>query len=441
MDNLKFLLQTYYRPLSAMSELMDKGSWFLAAIFVFVVSAVFYFTVNQKLHEAYSVPVYEEYYSEQSRKLEMSEEQYEQMARDYQKAVREHQQVPIIGDRILYFFSFEPNGFYRPLISLACFYVPLSVLLITLFGGIGSFGTILQRDYGTLSTCAMTAWTAAHLPFALLGILLYKQNIDPQIYLGFWLASGLIFAILMIFAFRVVFGVSYAVAIFTAATSWLGFSVGMYVFKLVSPILFSPFILFYAYMYFGGTIKGEARGFGNSFRDRQNFKRNLQIATINPNDADSHVQLGIIYNQRRQTDKAFEHFTKAFEIDKNEPDANYELGKIARQRGELNKAIEYFSTVVAQNDKYTLSEIWREIGATYFAANMLAEARNALETFVERRPFDSEGLYHLGKILKIQGETGRANEMFEQAIESAKNAPTHRRQELRIWSKLAQKEI
>ncbi len=96
---------------------------------------------------------------------------------------------------------------------------------------------------------------------------------------------------------------------------------------------------------------------------------------------------------------------------------------------------------MAQNDKYALSEIWREIGVTYLATNMLTEAKNALETFVARRPFDSEGLYHLGKILKTQGETGRANEMFEQAIESSKNATNHRRQELKAWSKLAQKEI
>jgi hypothetical protein len=40
-----------------------------------------------------------------------------------------------------------------------------------------------------------------------------------------------------------------------------------------------------------------------------------------------------------------------------------------------------------------LSEIWREIGATYLAANMLNEAREALEKFVERRAFDPEGLY------------------------------------------------
>jgi cytochrome c-type biogenesis protein CcmH/NrfG len=72
---------------------------------------------------------------------------------------------------------------------------------------------------------------------------------------------------------------------------------------------------------------------------------------------------------------------------------------------------------------------------------MLAESREALEKFVERRAFDSEGLYYLGTVFKAQNETDKAREMFEQVVESARNSPDYRRRELRHWSKLAQKEI
>jgi Flp pilus assembly protein TadD len=441
MENLKLLFQLYFRPAFAMSELMDKGSWFLAAVFVFVVSCGFYFTVNAKLNAAYNVPKYDDYYSEQSRGLELSDEQYEQMERDYMNAVKNHPQVPVVGDKLFWFFSFEPKGFYRPLISLAVFYVPLTILLITLFASLGNFGVIFQRDYGTLSTCALMAWTASHLPFAIAGILLYSLEINPLIYLAFWLASGLLFAVLMIFALRTVFGASYPHAGLVVSTSWIAFSLGMFLYGFISPWLFSPFILFYAFMYFGGSAMGEARGFGNAFRERQNFKRYLQNATVNPRDADAHVQLGLIYSQRRQDAKAFEHFTKAVEIDKDEVDANYELGKIARKKGEFQQALNYFSVVLEQNEKHALSEVWREIGATYLDANMLAEARKPLETFVERRPVDSEGLYYLGKVLKAQGETDKAREMFTDAIESAKTSPDYRKRELKYWSKLAEKEL
>jgi tetratricopeptide (TPR) repeat protein len=149
----------------------------------------------------------------------------------------------------------------------------------------------------------------------------------------------------------------------------------------------------------------------------------------------------LIYLQRRQEAKALEHFNKAFAIDPEEIDANYELGKIARAKGNLQEALNHFSIVVEQNDKHALSEVWREIGATYLEANMLTEARDALEKFVDRRAFDPEGLYHLGRVLKAQGEIEKAREKFELAVDSAKTSPDYRRRESRQWVKLAQREI
>jgi tetratricopeptide (TPR) repeat protein len=109
--------------------------------------------------------------------------------------------------------------------------------------------------------------------------------------------------------------------------------------------------------------------------------------------------------------------------------------------GELQKALDHFAVVVEQDDKFRLSEIWREIGATYLEAGMLAEARDALEKFVERRNVDPEGLYYLGKVLKAVGERERAREMFEAAIESARTSPYFRSRQLGQWAKLARKEI
>jgi tetratricopeptide (TPR) repeat protein len=167
----------------------------------------------------------------------------------------------------------------------------------------------------------------------------------------------------------------------------------------------------------------------------------LHNATVNPKDADAHVQLALIYLQRRQEAKALEHLNKAVEIDPNEIDANYELGKIARRKGDLQEAIDRFSVAVEQNDKHSLSEIWREIGATYLEADMLSEAREALEKFVERRSVDLEGLYYLGKVLKAQGETDKAREIFEQVVESAKTSPEYHRRRATHWRKSARKEI
>jgi tetratricopeptide (TPR) repeat protein len=262
-----------------------------------------------------------------------------------------------------------------------------------------------------------------------------------MIYLAMWFASGLLFGTFVLFSVRTVFGVGFGVAAVPVLVSWLSFPIGMYVFQYVSPWLFSPFLIIFAVMYFGGYLGSELRGFGDTFGRRQDFNKYLHSSTINPKDADAHVQLGLIYLQRRQDSKAIEHFRKAFEIDPTEIDANYHLGRIDRQNGDLQQALDHFTVVVEQDDKYSLNEIWREIGETYMAAKMPDEALYALEKYVSRRPVDPEGLYYLGKVLAKTGQTDRAKEMFEQAIESVRIAPSYRQHELRKWSKLAEKEL
>ena len=101
-------------------------------------------------------------------------------------------------------------------------------------------------------------------------------------------------------------------------------------------------------------------------------------ATINPRDASAHYQLGLIYQYRRQYGEAISRFQKAVEIAHDETDAHFQLGRIAREQNRLQDAINHFSVVLEQDDKHAHSEIWREVGATYLAASMFTEAKDAL---------------------------------------------------------------
>ena len=359
----------------------------------------------------------------------------------YSEANAARKKIPIVGDYFFKFFSFDSSRFYIPLLSISFLYVPLAILLLTFLGGLGNFGMVLRRDYMALSSCTLMAWAAAHLPFGIAGLALSSLDIPVEVYLALWCASGLIFGILMFFALRTVFGTDAGPNVIVVGSAWLAFTLGTYIFPHISPWLLSPFLLIYGFMYFGGSIRSEVGGMGNSFRQRQNLKRFLHNATINPRDADAHVQLGLIYKKRRQDTLAFEHFEKAYDIDPDEIDANYELGKITRAAKEYQKALDHFAVVVEQNDKHSVSEVWREIGATYLEAGMPAAARDALEKFVERRSLDPEGLYYLGMALKADGSDELAREKFNETIEAAKIAPSYQRREANHWKKLAQKEL
>ncbi|PYT01303.1 MAG: hypothetical protein DMF63_00160 [Acidobacteria bacterium] len=445
MENLKLLLQLYIRPAAAMSDIMDRGSWAFAAMSVLVIAIVFFATVNEKLHDAYRIPTLGEYYQPNYDSTGVdsptAEAEYKQSYENYQTAMASRQKIPIVGDAFFKFFSLDPGAFYQPLLAISIFFVPLLILLVSVFSQSGTFRIALTRDYAALATCSLMSWAAAHLPFEAVGAALYTSAASPEIYLGIWIASSLLFGVFMIFALRTVLGANYGVAAVTVGIGWIAFTIAMYVFRYVSPWMLSPFLLFWVVIYFGGFLGGEVRGFGNAFRQRQNFKRFLHNATVNPKDADAHIQLGLIYQQRRQDSKAFEHFSKALEIDPEEIDGNFQLGRIARENNELQKALDHFAIVVEQDDKYSLNEIWREIGATYLNANMYNEAADALEKFVDRRPVDPEGLYYFGRVLKAQGKSDRAREMFEQAIDSVNSSPSYREREIRKWKRLAEKEI
>ena len=428
-----------------MSDIIDRGSWMFGALLVLVVAIVFFATVNTKLHDAYRIPAMSEYYQPDYETTDFdspaAEAEYKRSLENYQNALASRQTIPVVGDKFFKFFSFDPGAFYQPLLAISIFYVPILVLLISIFSPIGSFSLVLRRDYGALATCSLMAWAAAHLPFAIIGAALSSTATSPLVHLGLWLGSSLLFGMFMVFALRTALGVNYGVAIVAVAVGWIGFSAAMYVFQYVSPWMLSPFLIFWVAIYFGGSLGSEARGLGNAFRQKQNFKRFLHNATVNPKDADAHLQLGLIYQQRRQDAKALEHFTKALEIDPEEIDANFQLGKIARQNGDLQGALNHFTIVLEQNDKYALNEIWREVGVTYLDAGMFNEAVDALEKYVDRRPVDPEGLYYFGRALKGLGDNDRAGEMFKQAVESVNSSPPYRRREIQKWRKLAEKEI
>ena len=251
-----------------------------------------------------------------------------------------------------------------------------------------------------------------------------------------WTGGTLVFGVLMVFALRTVFGASYGRSIAAVCLSPIAVVLEMIV--LASGALWlmaSPCILYMVYSYFRGNL-GDL---GSSFRRRQSFRHNLEVCTINPRDAEAHYQLGLIHQQRHQYTEAIARFRQAIEIDPNELDAHFQLGRIAREQGRPQEALDHFGEVISRDDKHSQSEIWREIGGTYQEVSMWEDARQALERFLERRPFDAEGLYRMAIVASKLNEPEKSREMLERCVEAVNTMPYYRRGEVRKWAKLAQK--
>jgi tetratricopeptide (TPR) repeat protein len=250
----------------------------------------------------------------------------------------------------------------------------------------------------------------------------------------------LYFALLIFFAVRTVFGTGSGAALVIVCLSWVPLVAAYFVWNPIRYLLSwlaSPFFLFYVWFF----LRGELGNLGAGLRSRQAFRRNLEAAAVNPHDGEAQYQLGLIYQQRRQFTEAIRRYQNAVTIDPSQTDAHFQLGRIAREQGRLKDALQHFQTVVNQDDRHNQSEILRELGALYVSARQFEDARHELAEYVERRPYDPEGLYHNGQALEGLGKTKEAVEMYERAAEAATLAPPYLRRLAGRWGRLARRQM
>ncbi len=325
-------------------------------------------------------------------------------------------------------------SFYTPLLMLAAAYVPGLLALASLVGRSGSLRVLFQRDYAGLLTCTAMGWAAAFLPLALVArmasVLLLLVLLWP---------CCVYFAVLMFFAVRTLFGLSNLAAAGTVSLSWLPVLLGNF---LIAPVLSllsmfaSPFFLILAVYY----LRNDFASIGDGFRRQQSLRRMLEAAAINPHDGEAQYQIGLIQQSRRRYTEAIERFRAAVAIDAGETDAHFQLGRIAFGQKRFADALAHFETVLAQDEKHSQSEIRRELGAACLALGRREDARRELALYVERRPYDPQGLYYYGRTLEELGDRQTARAIYAQAVEAARTAPRYRRRVVAEWSRLAQRQ-
>lgn len=365
------------------------------------------------------------------------------------------------------------NVFYAAtsLLPYAIVFVPLFAMVANLFDRRGSFGLVLQQEYASLASVIFYALIAANLVAVLISIFFHfsgvqaayvasstqsadqiksllklpvelQQELDRELRDPVFVAGSLfrtvkivLFTIGALEAVRKVFRLSFVRSI---AVVGLGYAAALLLspiwFLLFTKIIGSPFLLLMVFF----LVRGYFSGIVNNQRARAAFKQNLEAATINPRDSSAHYNLGLIHQQRGEMDQARERFQRAIEIDSDEIDAYYQLGRIARAQNRLPEAISQFEQVVQRDQSHAQHEIWREIGATYVAAAQFADARDALERFLDRRENDPQGLYLMGRAYAGLGDQKEAASSMQACIEAVKTAPAYKYRIEKRWLNEAQ---
>lgn len=316
------------------------------------------------------------------------------------------------------------------LLFLIVVFVPACLLAASMIEKRASFRVLLQRDYGALVSCALYAWTIAHLLTLLPALWIYEPNRanPPALVQALRLVPLPYFVLLMMIALNKILKLNYGRAVGTVALASLSLIaiplLSRFLFLLTSPLLLILVII---------LLKNFFDEIATSHRARESFERNLAASTLNPADAEAHYNLGLIYQERGQLDEAKACFQRAIEIRPDEADAHYQLGRIAREEGRLAEAISHFDAVVRESAEHSQNEVWREIGATYFQAGQLEDARAAFERFIAKRPSDAEGRYRYGLTLYRLGRREEAIDEMRACIEAVRTSPAYKYRADKRW--------
>jgi tetratricopeptide (TPR) repeat protein len=327
----------------------------------------------------------------------------------------------------------------KSLLILPVVFVPFCILLLAAWDRLGGALTILFRDYSPVLAGLLFAWSAAHVPVAILWWSPLMPNAALVVPLQ---AAGLI--LFVILAAPVLSTVTGAYLSHAAVTATLGLAVAALAAKLFTNsgnllyLFASPWLLYLAYQRFGGDIQA----LGGGLSERQNFKRQLEQATINPHDADAHYQLGLLYAGRRLPAEAEQSFRRSLAIDPKEPETLFALGRLLRhQEGRDTEARELLEQAAQINPKLCSYEVWRELGALELGTGNLDLALRYLTHYATAREYDPEGLVFYGQALRSAGRNAEAKSAFERAIEAVHGAPGFRRRDLSRWESQARQEL
>lgn len=155
-------------------------------------------------------------------------------------------------------------------------------------------------------------------------------------------------------------------------------------------------------------------------RARDAFQKALEL---NPNFTDVHNNLGVLYSEMGEREKAFKEFSLVVR-DPSFPSPEkplYNLGELYLREDNKELALMHFRRAVEKNPNFAMG--YRGLGKVYTA---LGDEQLAIESFeksIERNPKDLESLYELGRLYDGMGDTERAQEYYRRVVEVDRFSP------------------
>ncbi len=144
-----------------------------------------------------------------------------------------------------------------------------------------------------------------------------------------------------------------------------------------------------------------------------------------PENADAHLNLGVVEMKNGRPDKALHNWLHAVELRKlRNPQAFNNIGEIYFQRGEIRKALEYFKEAARQDPQ--LHYAWRNMGDAFYELGEDAAAEESYHRALALVPDEPELYNNLGLVLERRKNFPGAEKAYQKAMELDPDfAPAH----------------
>ncbi len=143
----------------------------------------------------------------------------------------------------------------------------------------------------------------------------------------------------------------------------------------------------------------------NTDRKIEYYQKSIQL---NPQDPESHNNLGILYKKKGMYAEAIKEYEAALAISGYEtPEyAHYNLGILYRDRAIYQEAIDHFKKVVQINPRYV--KAYNAMGLAYKALGQYEEAIQSFKQAIELDPNDVQASYNLQSVWHLSEEDSAA---------------------------------
>ena len=136
---------------------------------------------------------------------------------------------------------------------------------------------------------------------------------------------------------------------------------------------------------------------------------------LDPNLAQVHIALGIIYRGTGKIERAIEEFERAIELQPMSDDAYKWLGRCCQRQGDIECAVKYFERAIELRPGYWGN--YNALGSCYYNFGRYRDAAEQFRRVITFQPDNSEGYSNLGAIYYLLGAHQDAVAMYQRAIE------------------------